>query len=110
MTKQNPVLETLKKMNTPQEEEKEMTNEQLQNEILKEQLAQLKSMKEDSNKPSLVVYILLALFLGGIGAHDFYVGKTGKGLIKLAFCWTGIPLFISIFNIIGALMNKQNFK
>ena len=110
MNKQNPVLETLKKMNTPQEEEKEMSNKQLQNEILKEQLAQLKSMKEDSNKPSLVVYILLALFLGGIGAHDFYVGKTGKGLIKLAFCWTGIPMFIAVFNIIGALMNKQNFK
>lgn len=110
MTKQNPVLETLKKMNTPQHEEKEMSNEQLQNEILKEQLAQLKSMKEDSNKPSLMVYILLALFLGGIGAHDFYVGKTGNGIIKLAFCWTGIPSIIALFNIIGALMNKQNFK
>ena len=110
MTKQNPVLETLKKMNTPQQEENEMTNEQLQNEILKEQLAQLKSMKEDSNKPSLMVYLLLALFLGGLGAHDFYVGKTGTGLIKLAFCWTGIPIIISLFNIIGALMNKQNFK
>lgn len=110
MTKQNPVLETLKKMNTPHQEEKEMTNEQLQNQILKEQLAQLKSMKEDSNKPSLTVYLLLALFLGGIGAHDFYVGKPVKGLIKLAFCWTGIPTIISLFNIIGALMNKQNFK
>lgn len=110
MTKQNPVLETLKKMNTQHQEDKEMTNEQLQNEILKEQLAQLKSMKEDSNKPSLMVYLLLALFLGGIGAHDFYVGKPVKGLIKLAFCWTGIPTIISVFNIIGALMNKQNFK
>lgn len=110
MAKQNPVLETLKKMNTPQQEEKEMSNEQLQNEILKEQLAQLKSMKEDSNKPSLMVYILLALFLGGIGAHDFYVNKIGKGLIKLAFCWTGIPSIIALFNLIGALMNKQNFK
>lgn len=110
MTKQNPVLETLKKMNTPHQEETEMTNEQLQNEILKEQLAQLKSMKEDSNKPSLMVYLLLALFLGGLGAHDFYVGKTATGLIKLAFCWTGIPVIISLFNIIGALMNKQNFK
>lgn len=110
MTKQNPVLETLKKMNTPHQEETEMTNEQLQNEVLKEQLAQLKSMKEDSNKPSLMVYLLLALFLGGIGAHDFYVGKPVKGLIKLVFCWTGIPTIISLFNIIGALMNKQNFK
>ena len=83
MTKQNPVLETLKKMNT-QQEEKEMTNEQLQNEILKEQLAQLKSMKEDSTKPSLTVYLLLALFLGGIGAHDFYVGKPVTGEIGRA--------------------------
>lgn len=110
MTKQNPVLETLKKMNTPQEEEKEMTNDQLQNEILKEQLTQLKSIKENSNKPSLTVYLLLALFLGGIGAHDFYVGKPVKGLIKLAFCWTGIPTIISLFNIIGALINKDDFK
>lgn len=110
MTKQNPVLETLKKMNTPQQEEKEMTNEQLQNEILKEQLTQLKNMKEDSSKPSLTVYLLLALFLGGIGAHDFYVGKPVTGLIKLVFCWTGIPTIISLFNIIGALMNKDDFK
>jgi hypothetical protein len=108
MTKPNPVLNTLANMN--KEEEKEMTNDQLQNEILKEQLAQLKSMKEDYNKPSLMVYLLLALFLGGLGAHDFYVGKTATGLIKLAFCWTGIPVIISLFNIIGALMNKQNFK
>lgn len=108
MKKQNPVLNTLANMN--KEEEIEMTNEQLQNEILKEQLTQLKGVKEDSKKPSLIVYVVLALFLGGLGAHDFYVGKIGVGLIKLAFCWTGIPAFVAIFNIIGALMNKQNFK
>lgn len=110
MKKQNPVLEQLKKMNTPQEEEKEMKNEQLQNEIMKEQLKQLKELKEDSNKPSLVVYVLLALFLGGIGAHDFYVGKPVKGFTKLVFVWTGIPSIIAVFNIIGALMNKNDFK
>lgn len=110
MTKQNSVLETLKKMNTPQQEETEMSNEQLQHEIYKEQLRQLKELKEDSKKPSLTVYLLLALFLGGIGAHDFYVGKPVKGLIKLVFCWTGIPTIISLFNIIGALINKDDFR
>ena len=108
MKKQNPVLNTLANMN--KEEDIEMSNDQLQNEILKEQLTQLKSMKGNSSKPSLTVYLLLAVFLGGIGAHDFYVGKPVKGLIKLLFCWTGIPVIISLFNIIGALMNKQNFK
>lgn len=110
MTKQNPVLETLKKMNNTQEEENEMSNEELQHEIYKEQLRQLKELKEDSRKPSLTVYLLLALFLGGIGAHDFYVGKPVKGVIKLAFCWTGIPTIISLFNIIGALINKDDFR
>lgn len=85
-----------------------MSNEQLQNEILKEQLKQLK--ESNSNKPTLVVYILLAVFLGGIGAHDFYVGKPFKGIIKLLFVWTGIPSIVAIFNIIGALMHKENFK
>ena len=99
MKKQNPVLETLAKMN---EEDVEINNELMK--------AQLEFLNAYANRPSLTVYILLALFLGGIGAHDFYVGKTGKGLIKLAFCWTGIPSIIAVFNIIGALMNKQNFK
>lgn len=85
-----------------------MNNEKLQNEILKEQLKQLK--ESNSNKPSLAVYILLALFLGGIGAHDFYVGKTFKGIVKLLFVWTGIPSIVALFNIIGALMHKENFK
>lgn len=108
MKKQNQVLNNLANIN--KEEEVEMNNEQLQNEILKEQLTQLKNMKEDSKKPSLSVYLLLAFCLGGIGAHDFYVGNTVKGIIKLLFFWTGIPMFISIFNIIGAVKNKQDFK
>lgn len=34
---------------------------------------------------------LLAIFLGALGAHKFYLGKTGMGILYLVFCWTYIP-------------------
>lgn len=110
MTKQNPVLETLKKMNTPQQEENEMTNEQLQNEILKEQLTQLKSMKEDSKKPSLMIYLLLTFFLGGLGVHKLYVGKPVKALMYFGLLFVGVSPFLALFDFIKALINKDDFR
>ncbi|HEX8813525.1 MAG TPA: NINE protein [Terracidiphilus sp.] len=37
-----------------------------------------------------VVGVLLALFLGGFGAHHFYLRRTGLGVLYLLFSWTGI--------------------
>ncbi|MCH5175977.1 MAG: NINE protein [Prevotellaceae bacterium] len=34
---------------------------------------------------------LLAILLGGLGAHHFYLGHIGKGILYLLFCWTYIP-------------------
>lgn len=42
----------------------------------------------------------LALFLGGIGAHKFYLGKNAIGFIYLLFCWTGIPAVVSFIEAI----------
>jgi TM2 domain-containing membrane protein YozV len=44
-----------------------------------------------------VVGVLLALFLGGIGIHHFYLRRNTAGIIYLLFCWTGIPMVISWF-------------
>ena len=39
---------------------------------------------------------LLAIFLGGIGAHKFYIGQTAQGVLYLLFFWTFIPAFIGL--------------
>jgi len=41
-----------------------------------------------------LVGVLLALFLGGLGIHKFYMGQTGAGILYLIFSWTGIPSLI----------------
>ena len=41
-----------------------------------------------------VVGILLALFLGGLGIHHFYLRRTGLGILYICFCWTGITTFL----------------
>jgi high-affinity iron transporter len=39
---------------------------------------------------------VLALVLGGLGIHKFYLGKYGKGLVYAALSWTLIPTVLSI--------------
>lgn len=41
---------------------------------------------------------LLALFLGGLGVHRFYLGQTKLGILYLLFCWTYIPLLMGIID------------
>lgn len=38
--------------------------------------------------------VLLALFLGGLGAHHFYMRRSGLGIMYLLFCWTGVTTII----------------
>lgn len=48
--------------------------------------------------------IFLALFLGGIGVHKFYLGKNFQGLMYLFFAPTFIPMILSFFNAIALMM------
>ena len=53
----------------------------------------------ENERPEIIqkklVQSALALFLGSIGAHKFYQGKTWQGVLYLLFCWTFVPGFIS---------------
>lgn len=54
---------------------------------------------------------LLAILLGGIGVHKFYLGKTAIGLVYLLFCWTGIPAIIGLVEgIIYLTQSDEEFR
>lgn len=55
--------------------------------------------------------ILLALFLGGFGIHKFYLNKPFQGILYLFFCWTFIPVAISLFEVLNYLvMGEKTFN
>lgn len=39
---------------------------------------------------------VLAILLGWFGAHKFYLGDTGLGILYLCFFWTGIPAIVGL--------------
>lgn len=68
-------------------------------------------MTEDNGGKSKITAVLLALFLGGIGAHKFYLGSIGLGILYLLFFWTGIPLIIALIEgIVYLRMSEDEFR
>lgn len=47
-------------------------------------------------KKSRLIYILLALFLGGFGIHNFYAGYTKKAIIQLLCTFPGALLVVPV--------------
>lgn len=58
---------------------------------------------------SRTVYILLAIFLGMFGLHNFYAAKPGSGVIQLALTvllgWILIGLLINLFWIVAEVFS-----
>ena len=53
------------------------------------------------------VAVILALLLGGVGGHKFYLGKNAQGLIMLVFCWTLIPGIWAFFEAVRYMLASE---
>lgn len=54
---------------------------------------------------------LLALFLGGLGIHYFYLNKPIPGIVFLVLCWTWIPALLALVQAIMMFtMNDEQFN
>lgn len=45
---------------------------------------------------SKAAYIALAILLGWMGAHEFYAGRTARGVLSVVFCWMLVPWVVAI--------------
>lgn len=65
-------------------------------------------------KKNKLATALLAIFLGGIGAHKFYLGgkrRTELGLIYLLLFWTGVPALVGLIEgILFLIMPEKKFQ
>jgi ribosomal protein S27AE len=57
-----------------------------------------------------IVAALFGIFLGGLGAHKFYLGEIGWGVVYLIFCWTFIPAIAGLIEgIMFLTMSDEAF-
>lgn len=69
-------------------------------------VAQLRPSPKDRT-----VAVLLALFLGFIGAHKFYLGQPGWGVLYVLFSWTMIPFLAGLVEaVIYLVMGEYEFR
>jgi TM2 domain-containing membrane protein YozV len=67
--------------------------------------------KKQKGKKSRPNAIFWALFGGGLGAHKFYLGQSGLGLLYLLFCWTAIPFLLALIEVIYlAFLDEEEFN
>ncbi len=72
----------------------------------------MENKNEQKSEKGFVPMLLLCFFIGGLGAHRFYVGKTGTGILMLLTLgglgiWTIID-FVIIAT--GSFTDNKGFK
>ena len=60
------------------------------------------------DKDNKIVMALVCFFLGGLGIHNFMLGETKKGIVKIvaSFCLAGLGGLLALIDFIKILMDK----
>jgi TM2 domain-containing membrane protein YozV len=53
----------------------------------------------NSARKNRTIGFVLTFFLGGLGAHRFYLGQTGLGVLYAMFFWTFVPGIIALVEL-----------
>jgi TonB family protein len=54
------------------------------------------------------VTVVLAVLIGALGVHRFYLGKILTGVLYLLFCWTGIPALLAYIEAVVYTFTSQD--
>lgn len=52
------------------------------------------------------IALLLAFFLGGFGFHNFYLGESKKGILRLCTCWFFLGSVLAFIDFIKMLIGS----
>ena len=53
-----------------------------------------------------IMAIVLCLFLGGVGVHNFYLGETKKGIIKILLCLFVISEVLALVDLLKMITDN----
>lgn len=65
---------------------------------------------DKSNDDNKLMLGIMALLFGGIGIHNFIMGETKKGIMKIILCWTGISLILALIDAVKIFTDKYEIN
>lgn len=103
-TAQTPSMPEMQSMMMQQMMQQQMMQ---QNTMNQQMINQMKEM--NNSDKSRLTYIIIALFLGAWGIHNFYAGYTGRGIVQLLLGITLIGCCITVpWSILDMICTKRD--